>query len=132
MLWDDEGMNCIKNTPFSFSNAKATLGVASVRGGEPCPVISFTVGKETVNLAFKKDWIFAYANQTPKYPGDWALYSEATDVVDFTYSHVRTLRGETDSLAILLKMKHADDERSDDSEQPLPIFDSMSISIKAI
>ena len=62
---------------------------------------------------------------------DWALYAESTEVLDYVYTKTRTFKGETYSLKVQLKMKHADDQRSDDSEEPLPIFDSLSFSIQA-
>lgn len=131
MQYDDEGMQTIKEIPFNFSVTNATAKVQKV-GKDTCPVISFTVGKDVFNIAVKKEWLLCYVNDQSGYPSDWALYAEATEVVDFAYSHSRTLKGETDSLSLQLKMKHADDERSDESAQPLPIFDSLSFSIQTL
>ncbi len=130
MLYDDEAMNCIQQTPFTLSGIKASVSTQKVVN-EVCPVISFNSGKYVFSIAVKKDWLFAYVNQST-YPADWALYAESTEVVDFAYSHSRTLKGETDSLSLQLKMRHADDERSDESVQPLPIFDSLSLSIRTL
>jgi hypothetical protein len=130
MLYDEDAMNCIQQTPFTLNGVKATVSTQKV-SNEVCPVISFSSGKYAFNIAVKKDWLFAYVNQSG-YPADWALYAEATEVVDFAYSHSRTLKGETDSLSLQLKMKHTDDERSDESAQPLPIFDNLSFSIQTL
>lgn len=131
MQYDEDAMQVIKEVPFNFSITNATAKMQKVRN-EICPVISFTVGKDVFNIAVKKEWFLCYVNDQSGYPSDWALYAEATEVVDFAYSHSRTLKGETDSLSLQLKMKHADDERSDESEQPLPIFDSLSFSIQTL
>ena len=130
MLYDEDAMNCIQQTSFTLNGVKATVSTQKV-SNEVCPVISFSSGKYIFNIAVKKDWLFAYVNQSGC-PADWTLYAEATEVVDFAYSHSRTLKEETDSLSLQLKMKHADDERSDESAQPLPIFDSLSLSIQTL
>ncbi len=128
MQYDEEGMQTIKEVPFNFSVTNATAKTQKV-GNDTCPVISFTVGKDVFNIAVKKEWLFCYVNQSG-YVSDWALYAESTEVVDFIYTKTRTLEKETESLSLQMRVKHPDDERSDESAQPLPIFDVFSFSIQ--
>ena len=128
MQYDDEGMQTIKEVPFNFSVTNATAKIQKV-GNDTCPVISFTVGKDVFNIAVKKEWLFCYVNQSG-YVSDWALYAESTEVVDFLYTKTRTLEKETESLSLQMRVKHPDDERSDESAQPLPIFDAFSFNIQ--
>ena len=130
MQYDDEAMQVIKEVPFNFSVANAVAKVQKV-GNETCPVISFVVGKDTFNIAVKKDWLFCYVNQSGYVP-DWALYAESTEVLDFIYTKTRTLTKETESLGLQMKVKHPDDERSDESAQPLPIFEVFSFNIQTL
>lgn len=130
MQYDEEAMQVIKEVPFNFSITNAAVKIQKVRN-EICPVISFTVGKDVFNIAAKKEWLFCYVNEQSGYPSDWALYAESTEVLDYVYTKTRTLKGETYSLRVQLKMKRTDDQRSDDSVEPLPIFDSLSFSIQA-
>ena len=128
MQYDEEGMQTIKEVPFNFSVTNATAKIQKV-GNDTCPVISFTVGKDVFNIAVKKEWLFCYVNQSG-YVSDWALYAESTEVVDFLYAKTRTLEKETESLSLQMRVKHPDDERSDESAQPLPIFDVFSFNIQ--
>lgn len=128
MQYDDEGMQTIKEVPFNFSVTNATAKIQKV-GKDTCPVISFTVGKDVFNIAVKKEWLFCYVNQSG-YVSDWALYAESTEVVDFLYTKTRTLEKETESLSLQMRVKYPDDERSDESAQPLPIFDVFSFNIQ--
>ena len=127
--YDEEGMQTIKEIPFNFSVTNATAKVQKV-GKDTCPVISFTVGKDVFNIAVKKEWLFCYVNQSG-YVSDWALYAESTEVLGFIYTKTRTLEKETESLGLQMRVKYTDDERSDDSAQPLPIFDVLSFNIQA-
>lgn len=130
MQYDDEGMQTIKEVPFNFSVSNATVKIQKVNN-DTCPVISFTVGKDVFNIAVKKEWLFCFVNQSG-YVSDWALYAESTEVSDFIYTKTRTLEKETESLSLQMKVKHPDDERSDESAQPLPIFDVFSFSIQTL
>lgn len=130
MQYDDEGMQTIKEVPFNFSGVNATVKIQKVRN-DTCPVISFTVGKDVFNIAVKKEWLFCYVNQSG-YVSDWALYAESTEVLDFVCAKTRTLEKETESLSLQMRVKHPDDERSDDSVQPLPIFDAFSFNIQTL
>ena len=130
MQYDDEGMQTIKEVPFNFSVTNTTAKIQKV-GNDTCPVISFTVGKDVFNITVKKEWLFCYVNQSG-YVSDWALYAESTEVVDFVYTKTRTLEKETESLSLQMKVKHPDDERSDESAQPLPIFDVFSFNIQTL
>lgn len=130
MQYDDEGMQTIKEIPFNFSVTNATAKVQKV-GKDTCPVISFTVGKDVFNIAVKKEWLFCYVKQSG-YVSDWALYAESTEVLGFIYTKTRTLEKETESLSLQMRVKYTDDERSDDSAQPLPIFDVLSFNIQTL
>lgn len=120
-------MQTIKEIPFNFSVTNATAKMQKVNN-DTCPVISFTVGKDAFNIAVKKEWLFCFVNQSG-YVSDWALYAKSTEVSDFIYTKTRTLEKETESLNLQMRVKHPDDQRSDDSVQPLPIFDVLSFNI---
>ena len=125
-----DGSGSIKEVPFNFSVSNATVKIQKVNN-DTCPVISFTVGKDVFNIAVKKEWLFCFVNQSG-YVSDWALCAESTEVSDFIYTKTRTLEKETESLSLQMKVKHPDDERSDESAQPLPIFDVFSFSIQTL
>lgn len=129
--YDEDAMQVIKEVPFNFSITNATAKIQKVRN-EICPVISFTVGKDVFNIAAKKEWFLCYVNDQSGYPSDWALYAESTEVLDFIYTKTRTLEKETESLSLQMRVKHPDDERSDESAQPLPIFDFFSFNIQTL
>lgn len=128
MQYDDEGMQTTKEVSFNFSDVSATAKTQKV-GNDTCPVITFTVGKDVFNIAVKKEWLFCYVNQSG-IVSDWTLYAESTEVLDFVYTKTRTLEKETESLSLQMRVKHPDDERSDESAQPLPIFDVFSFNIQ--
>lgn len=133
MQYDDgrnEDMEVIKEIPFNFSVTNATAKVQKV-GNYICPVISFKVGKDVFNIAVRKDGLFCYVNQSGYVP-DWAFYAEGAEVQDFVYTKTRYLKKDTASLGFRMKATEPDDERSDASAQPLPIFDTLSFSIQTL
>lgn len=133
MQYDDgrnEDMEVIKEVPFNFSVTNATAKVQKV-GNYICPVISFKVGKDVFNIAVRKEWLFCYVNQSGYVP-DWAVYADSTEVQDFSHTKTRTLKKDIESISLKLKVIEPDDERSDASAQPLPIFADLSFNIQTL
>ena len=136
MLYDDDAIECIEETPFNFNKVKATVQMSNMRlsgagASDKYTILYIPMGKNTLYIGVQKNFLVASVNED-KSVSDWALYSTENTVVDFTRTSIRSLRGNSESLDLQLKINHPDDERSDDSAQPLPIFEFLAISVTAL